>query len=170
MDSGIECTLSKFANDTKLCGAVSILEGRDAIRRDLDRLEGWACLNLIKFDKAKCKILQVAQGNLKYKYRLGGEWIVSSPEVKDLGVLVAQHDLAICASSPEGQSHPGLHQKKHGQQVKGGDSAPLLCSCDTPPGVLPPASESSAQERHGPVEVSPEEGHKDDERTGASPI
>jgi len=27
MDSAIECTLSKFANDTKLCSTVSTLEG-----------------------------------------------------------------------------------------------------------------------------------------------
>ncbi|PKU42568.1 hypothetical protein llap_7119 [Limosa lapponica baueri] len=54
IDSGIECTHNKFADDTKLSGMVDMLEGMDAM----------------------------------HKYRLGREWIESSPEEKDLGALV----------------------------------------------------------------------------------
>jgi len=88
MHSRIECTLSKFANDTKLCGAVDTLEGQVAIQRDRERLERWTCANLMRFSKAKCKVLHMGGGNLKHKYRLAGQWIESSPEEEDWRVLV----------------------------------------------------------------------------------
>jgi len=49
MDSGIECTLSKFVDNNKLCGAVNTMEVSDAIQMDLDKLERWAHANLVKF-------------------------------------------------------------------------------------------------------------------------
>ena len=36
IDAGIECTLNKLADDTKLGGADDVPEGQDAIQKDLE--------------------------------------------------------------------------------------------------------------------------------------
>jgi len=45
-------------------------------------------VNLISFDKAKCKVLHLGQGNPLYQYRLGDGGNESSAAEKDLGVQV----------------------------------------------------------------------------------
>jgi len=39
LDSGIKCTVSKFADDTKMSGVVNMPEGQDAVQRDLNELD-----------------------------------------------------------------------------------------------------------------------------------
>ena len=70
ISSGIKCTLSKFADDMKLWDAVKMHEEQDAIQRDLDRLEDWAQVNLMRFNKSKCKVLNMGHGNPCYQYNL----------------------------------------------------------------------------------------------------
>lgn len=54
-------TLVKFADDTKLRGAVDMLKGRAAIQRDPFRLEEWANRHIMKFSKDKCQVLHLVR-------------------------------------------------------------------------------------------------------------
>lgn len=54
MNSGIQSTFSKFVYDTKPNGVVDMQPGKDAIQRNHDRFERWACVNLMKINEAKC--------------------------------------------------------------------------------------------------------------------
>jgi len=42
-------------------------------------------VNLVRFNRAKCKDLHLGQGSPRYQHRLGHKGIESSPEEEDLG-------------------------------------------------------------------------------------
>ncbi|KAJ7419449.1 hypothetical protein BTVI_25205 [Pitangus sulphuratus] len=80
-------TSDRFVDDTKLGGAAESLEGREGLQRDLDKSEGWAITNHVKFNKRKCWIVHLGWGNPGCTGRLGNERLESSAR-KGLGVLV----------------------------------------------------------------------------------
>ena len=132
---GIERTLTKFVDDTKLSGAADTVEERDVIQRDFKRLDRWAQVNLIRFNTAKCKILHLGQRNPRHIYRLEGAVLESSPAEKD---LMDEKLLAVCSCSSESKWYPGPHHEMGGQQGQGGDCPSLLCPCEAPSAVLRP--------------------------------
>ena len=80
---GTECTLSKFADDTKLGGVADTPEDCAAIQRDLDRLER----NLMKFNKGTWKVMHLGRNNTVHQYRLGAELLECSSVERDLDML-----------------------------------------------------------------------------------
>ena len=149
-----------------------MLEGRDAIQRDLDRLDSWAHAKPVKFNKTKCKVLHLGRGNPKHRYRLGREWLESSPEEKDLEVSVDErfNMCQQCVLAAEKANHILGSIKRNVTSRSMEVILPLLCSHETSPGVPHPVLEPPMQEGHGVVGAGPEKDHEDYQRVGAPPL
>jgi len=121
-----------------------------------------------KFNKAKCKVLNMGRNNPKHKYRLGGERIESSPEEKALGVLVdkklsmtQQCELA----AQKANRVLGCIRRSMASRSRE-VNLPLYSTFLSPPGSQAPSSGSLSTGRHGPVGAGPEEDHKTYSRAG----
>ncbi|KAJ7415398.1 hypothetical protein WISP_78363 [Willisornis vidua] len=53
LDTGLQGILTKLADDKERVEAIDSLKGREALQRDLDKLEDWEITNHMKFDKGQ---------------------------------------------------------------------------------------------------------------------
>jgi len=88
MDSGIQCTFSKFANDTKLCSAVNTLEGKGCHPEGSGQASELGLCESHEVQQGQEQGPAHGWGNPKHKHRLGRKWIEGSLEEKDVCVLV----------------------------------------------------------------------------------
>ncbi|CAM4368098.1 unnamed protein product [Caretta caretta] len=156
LEDGVDCTLSKFADDTKLGGVVDMVAGRDRKQWDLDKLEDWAKRNLMRFNKDKCRVLHLGRKNPMHHYRLGTEWLGSISEEKDLGVTVDEkldmtQQCALVAKKANGILR--CICKGHSEQIEGLDHSPLFDIGEASSGVLCPVLGPTLQEGCGKIGV-----------------
>ena len=91
IDVGLNNTISKFADDTKIGSAVLTENDRLKLQQDLDKVSKWSEDWNMPFNINKCQLLQVGSLNNKYQYSIMNQQLESAPSVKDLGVIVSQN-------------------------------------------------------------------------------
>ena len=125
-------------------------EGRDAIQRELNKLKRWAHCdpNKVQQFQVQSAAFELRQSQIFIQIGRITPWVQPCRDgFRGPGWWKTLYESAACACSPESQWYPGLHQKKGGQQGKGGDCPLLLCPHKAPSGVLCPGLESPTQER-----------------------
>jgi len=159
--SGTACNLIKSADDTKLwcrqnvwqtgCHPERSIQAQTASPGDSHEVQQIQVQGLAH--ELQQPPLSIQAGECK-------DW--TQPCWKELGSTggwQGECEPAMCPRSPESQPYPGLHHKKHGQQVKGGDLAPLLCPGKTTVRVLClvlgfPVQKTQGRPRRSPAEAT----------------
>jgi ribonucleases P/MRP protein subunit RPP40 len=88
LDIDIISKISKFADDSKLCRAVSNETDRNILRLDLDKIYNWSETWQMNFNIDKCTVVHLGSSNKQFDYNLGNNLIKSSTAEKDLGVVI----------------------------------------------------------------------------------
>src|SRR5271163_2259545 len=91
LDEGIRNKILKFADDTKLVGAVGTIEEVRLMREDVKKLEEWSNVWQLKFNGDKCKVLHFGKNNKREIYEIDGKAIGNVKEEKDLGVIITEN-------------------------------------------------------------------------------
>ena len=115
LDEGIQCNISKFADDTKLGGIVRCEEDAWRLQGDLDRLSEWVDAWQMQYNVDKCEVIHIGGKNMRVDYylnggRLGKGGDATRPGCHGTPVIESRH--AGAAGSEESKWYVSIHSER----------------------------------------------------------
>ena len=86
LELGINSTILKFADDTKLFGKAGNTQDVEKLRKDLSELHLWSEKWQMKFNIDKCKVMHIGFNNGEVDYEIAGKKLEKVNEERDLGL------------------------------------------------------------------------------------
>jgi hypothetical protein len=94
LDNGVRNWILKFADDTKIFGAVDSDGNRKGLQEDLDNLVRWSEEWQMLFNTSKCKVMHIGKKNQQGKYSMNGKELEVVQHERDLGIDIS-NDLKV---------------------------------------------------------------------------
>ena len=88
IDEDIISKISKFADDTKLCGQSGCEAEAKILQEDLNRLSQWSADWQMLFNTDKCSVMHIGKKGADHEFKLCGKGLKVTTEEKDLGVIM----------------------------------------------------------------------------------
>lgn len=127
-------------------------------------------MNLVRFNKSKCKVLHLGQGNARHEDRLGEALFESRAAEEDLGVLVDKRldmNQQRALAGQKANCILGCINRGVASQLREGLVPPLLHPSEASLGVLHPGLDPQRKKDLNLLVRVQRRGYKDDQRTGA---
>jgi len=88
LDSGIKNWILKFADDTRIFGAIKNTDDQCMMQKDLNTLLQWTKEWQMLFNVEKCKVMHLGRNNMQYDYTLDNTLLDTVSVEKDLGTVL----------------------------------------------------------------------------------
>jgi len=89
IDDSLNSKILKFADDTKLYGAVNSVAGIESLRLDMQKLVLWSTEWQMLLNIDKCKVLHLGHNNPEVHYNMETTQLQAVHEERDLGIIVS---------------------------------------------------------------------------------
>ena len=92
---GLQCTVSKFADDTKIQKIVNTPQEQEQMQQVIDSLVKWCSDWGMSWNAKKCSVMHYGTSNPHHQYKMDGIDLASVTSERDIGVIIESNKLGL---------------------------------------------------------------------------